>query len=85
MKNTKSTKVTPLAFYELCNNHDWFHDLSNNPKVQTKGLVLEAKLEKLSRLSPVHGRIYRGFYNHFWRMDPFKSNRYISLPRRPKE
>lgn len=80
-----SNKTSPLAFYEMCNNHDWFYDFSNSPKVRKRGETTEAKLIKLSKASPQHKRIYDGFFNHNWRMDPFKSDRYISLPRRPKE
>lgn len=81
----KEKKTGLLAFYEMCNNHDWFFDFSNSPKVVQKGEALEAKLIRISKQSPAHKRIYDGFYNHNWKMDPFRSNRYISLPRRPKE
>ena len=81
----KEKKTGLLAFYEMCNNHDWFFDFSNNPKVVQRGEALEARLKRISKQSPRHKRIFDGFFNHNWKMDPFKSNKYIFLPKRPRE
>ena len=73
MERNKEAKTGLLAFYELCNNHDWFFDFSNSTKAVQKGEAMEARLIRISKQSRFHKRIYDGFYNHNWRMDPFRS------------
>ena len=53
--------MTLREFYDLLKKHDWYYDMSEDPKVVLTGRINRQKLIKLSRQSPEHEKLFEEY------------------------
>ena len=76
--------MTLREFYDLLKKHDWYYDMSEDPKVVLTGRINRQKLIKLSRQSPEHEKLFEE-YRAYMFSGPAWYTAPAPKPKRPKE
>jgi hypothetical protein len=63
---TITRHITLTEFYEMLRNHDWFHMMSDDSSIDTKGRIERQKLDEIAKQSPEHKELLENYHRSVW-------------------
>lgn len=71
-------QVSLVDFWDMLNRHDWFYTYSDDHSVYRRGQAHQDALEAVSKQSPEHAALFKGFHNYHFSGKPWNT------PQEPK-
>lgn len=72
-------------YWDALTQHDWFYEMSDDHRVWAKGRSNQARMERISKESPEHKKLYDGFEKHVFSGQQVYGTEKAPMPERPKE
>lgn len=79
----KAPQVPLHHYWNMLNQHDWYHHFSDDMRVHNAGEANERKLSGIAAQSPQHKQMFDQFHAHHFSGEPWKTQRQPK-PERPK-
>jgi hypothetical protein len=73
--------MTPQQFWDACEAHDWWYEMSDDHSVWKRGRAARDQLHKDAQRSEVHKAIYQGFIDYNNAL--VKDDKSVRKPERP--
>lgn len=77
-------KPTLVEYWDMLNNHDWYHMMSDDSRVDRAGTINLSKLLDITKLGDEYKDLYTEFRTHHFTGKPWDSEQ-TPKPKRPKD
>jgi hypothetical protein len=74
--------VSLSEFWDMLNQHDWYHVFSDSWEIDQRGAENRAKLLEIAHQSDAHTKLFIDFENHYWTGKPWGTEQ-APKPERP--